>query len=219
MTYLPLETHHHQARTGASAARDLAQELIGLTARDWVDEGLGLVADLRATERSSPLLLSVTEAALTDSPHQAAQALRDVLARLDDYRWAATTAADLSDAPSLGVLSLAQDTMAVLDATVLLAPKPIQLVAPTRAVARGLGYLRQPILLGPAHHADTLLLPGIAFDPITIWTHRRWAAAAWAAGDTGRAIVPVLHPLRRLSPANRRAFRPPAGFVAIRRPR
>ncbi len=218
MTYVPLETHAFQT-TSASMARDLARSLLRHTSRDWSEGGLAMVSELRSEQRSSPLVLSVTEAALTDDAHTAEMSLRDVLARLDDYSWAAKVASDVSEAASLGVVSLGHETLAVLEAISLLAAEPVQLVAPTRAIARGLGYLRQPILLGPASHAETLLLPGLAFDPITIWTHRRWAVAAWAATEGERHIQPVLHPLRSLSPINRRAFRPPAGIVAIRRPR
>ncbi|MBT8250675.1 MAG: hypothetical protein KJN81_10470 [Acidimicrobiia bacterium] len=217
MTYVPLETHAFQT-TSASMARDIARSLLSHTAHDWGEGGLAMVSELRSEQRSSPLVLSVTEAALTEDAHVAKISLRDVLARLDDYSWAAQVASDVSEAPSLGVVSLGHETLAVLEAVSLLATEPVQLVAPTRAVARGLGYLRQPILLGPAAHADTLLLPGLAFDPITIWTHRSWAVAAWSATDGKRRVRPVLHPLRSLSPMNRRAFRPPAGIVAIRRP-
>ncbi len=218
MTYVPLETHAFQTASAASMARELARSLLDHASHDW-HNGMAMVADLRSEQRSHPLILSVTEAALTEDAHVAELSLRDVIARLDDYSWAAEIASDLSEAPSLGVVSLGHETLSVLEAVSLLAAEPVQLVAPTRAVARGLGYLRQPILLGPASHADTLLLPGVAFDPITIWTHRRWAVAGWAATDSRRTVVPVLHPLRSLSPLNRRAFRPPVGVVAIRRPR
>ena len=63
--------------------------------------------------------------------------------------------------------------------------------------------------------AEVLLLPGLARDAATMWTHRRFAAVSWKA--TGR-VLPVIHPAAWLSPMNRSVFRPPAGYYAIELP-
>jgi len=213
MTYLPTQTHPISAST---LARELAESLLEKTETDWHNGGLELVARLREDVHSSPLSLRVTEAALHADPRQAADSIRRVMAGIDDHRWAGEIAGHLVDAPSVGVLSLGRETLSVLEALCLMTS--VQLVVPTRAIARGLGYLRQPLLLGPAEHADTLLLPGVAFDPVALWTYRRWAAAGWAAHDASRVVAPIVHPLLELTPLNRKAFRPPAGVVSMQRP-
>lgn len=214
MTYLPTQTTN--PISAQTQARQLAETLLEHTQIDWENSGLELVARMRESLRTAPLSLSVTEAALHQNPQEAAEAIGAVINRLDDHRWAGDVARHLVEAPSVGVLSLGFETLAVLEALCLL--RTVQLVVPSRALARGLGYLRQPMLLGPAEHADTLLLPGMAFDAVALWTYRRWAAAGWAAHDSSRIIAPVVHPLVELTPLNRKAFRPPAGMVSMQRP-
>ena len=220
MTYLPTQTP--LPSSSSAVARELAELMLSHTVSGWRPDGLsselGLVTRIREEHRGSPMVLSATEAALADDSTEAQKRLREVIDRIDDQTWTGEIAGHVLGAPSVGVLSLGQETLGVLEALTVMSTDRIQLVAPTRAIARGLGYLRQPILLGPAEHADTLLLPCTAFDAVTLLTYRRWAAAAWAALEAARVVAPVLHPLRGLSSFNRRAFRPPAGVVAMQRP-
>ncbi len=160
-------------------------------------------------------MLAVTEPALDPDPFQASLGLAAVLSVLNDQSWANDIGIDISEARTVGVLSLHHESLWALESAALLGATGAVLVTDRRAVARGLGYLRLPVKLADPALADVLLLPGLARDSATMWTFRRFAAVSWRA--TGR-VVPVIHPGARLSPMNRKVFRPPAGVYAIELP-
>lgn len=157
-------------------------------------------------------MLAVTEPALDPDPFRASLGLAAVLATLGDQSWAGNLGLEISEATTIGVLSLHHESLWALESAALLGATDAMLLTDRRAVARGLGYLRLPIKLADPAGADVLLLPGVARDAAVVWTHRRFAAVSWRA--TG-AVVPVVHPGAYLSPMNRRVFRPPAGVYAI----
>lgn len=161
-------------------------------------------------------MLAVTEPALDPDPIQATRGLVSVLSRLSDQSWASELGMDISTATTIGVLSLHHESLWALESAVLLGLTEATLATHSRAVARGLGYLRLPVRLGDPAEADVLLLPGLAQDAATMWTHRRFAAASWR---TTGILVPVIHPAAYLSPLNRFAFRPPGGVYPIELPR
>jgi hypothetical protein len=157
-------------------------------------------------------MLAATEPGLEPDPVRASRGLTRVLAQLQQRTWASEIGMNVSPAKSIGVMSLGYETMMVLESACTLGDSEAVLRTDRKAVARGLGYLRRPLSMKPPWEADVLLLPGIASDSATMWTYRRFAAAAWKA--TGE-VVPVIHPVARLSPLSRLAFRPPAGVYPI----
>ncbi|NNC93512.1 MAG: hypothetical protein HKN80_13585 [Acidimicrobiia bacterium] len=189
--------------------------MLELTRGNWVGEGLDATRQIRRRRPDSPLMLAVTEPALDPDPFRAALGLSAILTTLGDQSWASAIGMDISDATTIGILSLHHESLWALESAALLGATGAVLVTDRRAVARGLGYLRLPIKLANPGAADVLLLPGVARDAATMWTYRRFAAVSWKA--TGR-VVPVIHPGSYLSPMNRKVFRPPAGVYAIELP-
>lgn len=196
-------------------ARLAAEGLLELTRGNWVGEGLDATRQIRRRRLDSPLMLAVTEPALDPDPFRASLGLASVLTTLGDQSWASEIGMEISDATTIGVLSLHHESLWALESAALLGATEAVLITDRRAVARGLGYLRRPIKLADPAGADILLLPGLARDAATMWTFRRFAAVSWKA--TGR-VVPVIHPGAYLSPMNRKIFRPPAGVYAIELP-
>lgn len=181
----------------------------------WEYEGFEAAQELRRRRPDLPLMLAVTEPALDPDPLRASRGLSTVLTTLGSRSWASELGLEIEGAGSIGVLSLGHETLMVLEAACSMGETKAVLRASSKAVARGLGYLRRPISLHEPSRADVLLLPGVARDAATMWTYRRFAAAAWRA--TG-AVLPVIHPAASLSPLNRLAFRAPAGVNAIEIP-
>ena len=161
-------------------------------------------------------MLAVTEPALDPDAVQASQGLSSLLSQLSDQSWASDLGMDISTATSIGVPSLHHESLWALESAVLLGLTRATLITNSRAVARGLGYLRLSVHLGDPADAEIMLLPGLARDAATMWTYRRFAAASWRSTGT---LMPVIHPAAYLSPLNRFAFRPPAGVYAIELPR
>ncbi len=188
---------------------------MGLTRDNWVGEGLDAAQQIRRRRPDSPLILAVTEPALDPDAYRASQGLSSVLDVLNDQSWASEIGMEISDAATIGVLSLHHESLWALETAAVLGATQATIITDRRAVARGLGYLRLPIKLGAVDSAEMLLLPGLARDAATMWTHRRFAAVSWKA--TGR-VLPVIHPAAWLSPMNRSVFRPPAGYYAIELP-
>lgn len=196
-------------------ARLAAEGLLELTRGNWVGEGLDATRQIRRRRPDSPLMLAVTEPALDPDPFQASLGLTSVLSVLGDQSWANEIGVEISDATTIGVLSLHHESLWALESAALLGTSTVGLLTDRRAVARGLGYLRMPVRLADPATADVLLLPGLARDASTMWTYRRFAAVSWRASGK---VVPIIHPGARLSPLNRKAFRPPAGVYAIELP-
>lgn len=170
---------------------------------------------IRRRRPDAPLMLAVTEPALEPDAYRASQGLNSILELLGNQSWASDIGIEITDAVTIGVLSLHHESLWALETAAVLGSTEATIITDRRAVARGLGYLRLPIKLGPVESAEVVLLPGLARDSATMWTHRRFAAVSWKA--TGR-VVPVIHPAAWLSPINRSVFRPPAGYYAIELP-
>jgi len=198
-----------------SLARLAAEGLIGLTRENWVGEGMDAAQQIRRRRPDSPLMLAVTEPALEPDAYRASLGLTSVLNTLGDQSWASEIGMEISNDPTIGVLSLHHESLWALETAAVLGATRATIITDRRAVARGLGYLRLPIKLGAVESADVVLLPGLARDAATMWTHRRFAAVSWKA--TGR-VIPVIHPAARLSPMNRAVFRPPPDYYAIELP-
>ena len=160
-------------------------------------------------------MLAATEPGLEPDAVRASRGLTQVLSQLQQRTWASEIGMAIAPASSIGVLSLGHETMMVLEAASVIGGSEAVLRTDRKAVARGLGYLRRPLSMKPPWEADVLLLPGLARDASTMWTYRRFAAAAWKA--TGE-VVAVIHPAARLSPLSRLAFRPPGGVYPIELP-
>jgi len=160
-------------------------------------------------------MLAVTEPALDPDPYRASLGLASVLTVLSDQSWASDIGFEISEATSIGVMSLHHESLWALESAALLGATGAGIITDRRAVARGLGYLRLPLRLADPATADVLLLPGIARDAATMWTYRRFAAVSWTAKGN---VIPVIHPGAYLSPMNRKAFRPPADVYAIELP-
>ncbi|MEE9472793.1 MAG: hypothetical protein V3V82_02285, partial [Acidimicrobiia bacterium] len=96
---------------------------MGLTRDNWVGEGLDAAQQIRRRRPDSPLILAVTEPALDPDAYRASQGLSSVLDVLNDQSWASEIGMEISDAATIGVLSLhheslwALETAAVLGAT------------------------------------------------------------------------------------------------------
>ncbi|MDP8958933.1 MAG: hypothetical protein M3N51_06985 [Actinomycetota bacterium] len=221
----PLELLRDVARDEWSdpveTARSAAQGLLALAHQaheEWGRQGLRAAYMLREARPDSPLLLAVTQSALASDPAPAAEGLRRALAALDDRTWTAELGLAIAHHPSLGITSLASEVLEVLEAAARLAESTAQLYTDRRAVARGLGYLRLVVEVAPPEEAEALVAVAVAVDGSTIWTTERTADVALAASVRRRRIVPVAHPLARLSPLNRAAFRPSPGIVDVALP-
>ncbi|MGH8937498.1 MAG: hypothetical protein ACRDXD_14750 [Acidimicrobiia bacterium] len=216
----PLEALRDAARDEWSdpvtTARLATEGLVALTEDDWDRHGLGAAQMLRRARPDSPLLLAVTESALSPDPRQAADGLRRVLAGLADRTWTAELGLAVSHHASLGVTALAAEVLNVLEAAAHLGGSRAELYTDRRAVARGLGYIGCHVEVAPPEEAEALLVAAVASADRTIWTSERSADTALAASVRGRRVVPVVHPLARLSPLSRSVFRPGPGIIDLR---
>lgn len=181
----------------------------------WPQHGLPKIRDLRVRHRDKPLILAVTEASLDPDIHRVAERLTKLSRDLADTTWQRRLAKRLPAFGSLGVLSLGTATIQILEIAVG-EERPSKLVSTHPAILRGLGYLPIPIVDAPAQNADGVLVPAVALFGSRLWTTPRIADVAVRALANGKAVLPVAHPLRRLSPLNRSEFRPPGFLIDIR---
>ncbi len=197
-------------------ARKAADGLLAMTAGDWIGQGIAAVTMLKGRRPDSSLLLAVTDAALDPDAHRAATALRRVIGQLDDRTWAAELGLRIAHHESLGVVSLGSATLAVLEAAATLGGSSAELLTDLRAVARGLGYLRLPVVVAPPEEAEAVLIPAVAVHGERIWTTARASDVALRALARESTVVPIAHPLASLSPLGRRSYRPAATIIDLR---
>jgi len=181
-----------------SALRSLADS-------EW-SNALPRIQRFRQERADSALLLAVTDPAVDPDIGRVLSGLEAVDRALHDTRWIRVLASRLADLQSIGVPSLGDSTLAVLELAVT--EQEHDLVTDMVAVARGLGYLDSNVLLGPPETSDIVLVPAAARFGDRIWTTARIAGIAERALARSTPILPILHPLNMLSPLARRAYRP-----------
>lgn len=204
-----MTTPLHPARDDLETAQALATELLTLARQQGADAAVAAWSGSPNPQRS-PVLLALGAAIEAADP---IPALATVAGQLTDTSWAEAIARRLARARHLGVGSIGLTTRVVLEAVESLDRDVPMIVAPTRAIARGLSYLNLPIGIGDLAAADTVLIPGIAQHGSTVWTTPLLADAAVQAGVSGSRRVAAVHPLGHLDTAATRRFRPPAGIV------
>jgi hypothetical protein len=188
----------------ASAAA-VVSALRSLAGADWAS-ALARIQRFRSERADSALLLAVTDPAVDTDVGRVLSGLEAVDRALNDTRWIQVIASRLSDRQSIGVPSLGDSTLAVLELAVT--EREHDLVTDKVAVGRGLGYLDSNVLLGPPEASDAVLIPAAARFGDRIWTTARIAAIAERAIARSTPVLPVLHPLNMLSPMARRVYRP-----------
>ncbi len=165
---------------------------------------------LRRARPDGPLLLAVTEAALNET-----SGLEMIVKALQDRTWVTELGLAVAHHASLGITSLSSNVLEVLEAAVQLGESRAELYADRRAVARGLGYLGMQVEIAPPEEAGVLMLAAVAATPQSVWTTQREADIALASAARGRRVVPVVHPLARLSPAGLADYRPASGLNEV----
>jgi hypothetical protein len=198
-----------------SSAAVVVEALRSLARSDW-DVALPQVQRFRRERADSALLLSVTDPAVDPEVGRVLEGLDDVERRLLDSTWIRRVARRLEDAQTVGVVSLGDFTLTVLELA-LLSGDP-DLVTDKLAVARGLGYLNANIEIGPPETAEVVLVPAAARFGTRIWTTTRIAHIVDAAGQGATHIVPLIHPLYVLSPLARGVYRPAHILIDVELP-
>lgn len=219
MTDPPLERLQEATRdvwtdpiaSAIAAGRAILEMLDG----PWTDTEVGAVADLRRRRADSPLLLAVTEAVLdAESGHQRA-ALHHILSHLEDPSWADEIGLRVAHHPSLGVVSLGETTLAVLEAARGLGGTSAALFTDRRAIARGLTYLGLMVEVAPPDEASAVLIPASALMGTRMWTTVRAADLVLRTSLREGEVVVVAHPLAWLSARNRADFRPASTLIDV----
>lgn len=220
MTESPLERLQEVTRdvwadpvaTAHSAARALLQALDD----GWSDPEIDMVEELRRRRADSPFILAITEAVLETQPEVGRTALLRILEQLDDRTWADDIGLRIAHHPSLGVMSLGETTLAVLEAARGIGGTSAILFTDRRAIARGLTYLGLMVEVAPPDEADAVLIPAVAILGSRMWTTGRAADLALRAALHDGEVVVVAHPLVSLSPRNRADFRPASTLIDVR---
>lgn len=181
-----------------------------LTQTDWTS-ALPKIRRFRTERADSALLLAITDSAVDPDIGRVLSGLELVERAISDTRWIQILASRLLHRHSIGVTSLGDSTLAVLELT----EQDHDLVADRVAIARGLGYLDQNVLLGRPESADVVLIPAAARFGDRIWTTSRIAGIAERAVAGPALVLPVLHPLRVLSPLARGVYRPAPTLIDI----
>jgi len=188
-----------------SALRSLADS-------DW-SNALPRIQRFRKERADSALLLAVTDPAVDPDIGRVLSGLEAVDRALHDTRWIRVLASRLAERQSIGVPSLGDSTLAVLELVVT--EREHDLVTDMVAVARGLGYLDSNVLLGPPEASDVVLVPAAARFGDRVWTTARIAGIAERALARSTPVLPVLHPLNMLSPLARRVYRPAHTLIDV----
>ena len=220
MTETPLERLQDVARdvwadpvASAYAAARVIEEIMD---GDWSDRGVAAISELRRRRADSPLILAVTDAVLETEPAAIRPALSRVLEQLDDRTWADDLGLRIAHHATLGVVSLGEATLAVLEAARGIGGTSATLFTDRRAIAKGLTYLGLAVEVAPPEEAEAVLLPAAAILGSRMWTTVRAADVALRSALHDREVVVVAHPLASLSPRNRAEFRPASNLIDVK---
>lgn len=195
-------------RRPVSGALDAVAAFLEIaTTDDWAATGVPAANDLRKRRADQALLLSVTEAALDEDRVRVRSQLEDLADGLRDQRWLLDLAYEAAQFGSLGVVSLGEATTAILR-TVTETQSP-DLRTDSRAIRRGLMQFVTPISLIDPAGAECVLLPIVAATDLRVWGAANHVAIAERALANGKAVLPITHPLAKLSPMSRAVYRPP----------
>ena len=121
----------------------------------------------------------------------------------------------LLDIRSIGVVSLGDTTLSVLEFIAFESDHDTDLLTQKLAVARGLGYLHLSIVMAPPSQADAVLIPAAARFGDRVWTSSPAADVVARAKARPVLIVPILHPLNVLSPMGRQSYRPAQMLIDV----
>lgn len=171
-----------------------------------------VVASLRR-RTSEALILTLAEVIESGDPLQGVRRFRD---DLRDWSWLNRLAVDHAGAASFGVLSIGTMTRRFLGAVVDVTTGVPEIHTHSRAVARGLGYLGLPILLGDVVSAERVIIPAQARHRDRVWTTTNAADAVQRAVRSGCTPVVLCHPAATLSSRNRLAYRPEPVIIDVK---
>jgi hypothetical protein len=206
------DTWANPVASAHTAARAILEMLDG----DWNDPATEAVSELRRRRADSPFILAVTDAALESEPEVGRPALVRILGQLDDRTWADDIGLRIAHRATLGVVSLGETTLSVLEAARGLGGTTAALFTDRRAIARGLTYLGMEVEVAPPEEAEAVLLPVAALLGSRIWTTVRAADVALRTALLESEVVVVAHPLASLSPRNRADFRPAPTLIDMK---
>ena len=198
------------------SAQAAAGAILAMLDGTWTGEQAAAVSDLRRRRADSPLILAITEAVVDREPQVGRAALVQVLEQLNDPTWADEIGLRIAHRASLGVVSLGETTLAVLEAARGLGGTAARLFTDRRAIARGLTYLGLMVEVAPPEEAEAVLLPVAAVMGSRVWTTARVADVALRTTLHDGQVVIVSHPLTSLSPHNRADFRPAPTLIDVR---
>lgn len=198
------------------SAQAAAQAILAMLDGTWTIEHATAVSDLRRRRADSPFILAITEAIVDQEPDTGRAVLLRVLEQLDDRTWADEIGLRVAHRATLGVVSLGETTLAVLEAARGLGGTAATLFTDRRAIARGLTYLRLMVEVAPPEEAEAVLLPVAAVMGSRMWTTARVADVALRTTLLEGEVVVVSHPLTSLSPRNRADFRPAPTLIDVR---
>jgi hypothetical protein len=199
-----------------ASAHRTAGAILELLDGDCNDAGADAISDVRRRRADSPFILAITEAALATDAETRRRVLLQIMERLDDRTWADEIGLQIAHHETVGVVSLGEATLAVLEAARGLGGTSAVLFTDRRAIARGLTYLGLMIEVAPPDEAAAVLIPAAAITTSRMWTTVRAADVALRAALHHAAVVVVAHPLVNLSPSNRADFRPASPLIDVK---
>lgn len=216
----PLDTLQSVARDvwadPVESALAAARVILGMLDGPWASEQADAVSGLRRRRADSPFILAITEAVIDQEPEGGRSALLQLLDQLEDRTWADEIGLRVAHRATLGVTSLGETTLAVLEAARGLGGTTATLFTDRRAIARGLNYLGLMVEVAPPEEAEAVLLPVAAVMGPRVWTTARVADVALRGSLLERDLVVVSHPLTSMSPRNRADFRPAPTLIDVR---
>ena len=193
-----------------------ARAMLAMLDEGWTPIHLAAVEEFRRRRSDSPMLLAITEAVL-DAEHGAERAgLERILADLSDRTWADEIGLRIAHRSTLGVVSLGESTLAVLEAARGLGGTSATIFADRRAISRGLTYLGLMVEVAPPDEAEAVLIPAVAIIGARMWTTVRAADVVLRTSLAGGEVVVVAHPLAWLSARNRTDFRPASPLIDVK---
>lgn len=198
------------------SAQSATQTILEMLEGPWSDAEVEAIADLRRRRADSPFILAITEVVLDSEPGAERESLLRIMAELDNRRWADEIGLHVAHRPTLGVVSLGETTLAVLEAARGLGGTSAVLFTDRRAIARGLTYLGLMVEVAPPDEAEAVLIPGAAIMGTRMWTTVRAADVVLRTSLRGGDVVVVAHPLAWLSARNRADFRPASTLIDVK---